>query len=215
MLVGALGCGAYLLANFEDVCPDYLPPTEMSVTIDYPDFEVNNKLSRDELRTIYNEGRNTLAAWDVTGLTKTFVHHSVKSTLAHRSLLGKSCGTPQVSVALTLKSPVIYIASDLPEGSCEYRAVLNHEMAHVTTHKYHLKATQRKVQELLDSRFPESFVFKGQSKEDMSYRLNLLVSEELPQLLNDETVIGTKLQDALDNYEEYMRLANECKDSGG
>ena len=52
---------------------------------------------------------------------------------------GRICARPGVTVTLSYEPTIIFVGSEYPAGSCEYRKIIDHEQRHVAMHILHLE----------------------------------------------------------------------------
>jgi hypothetical protein len=109
--------------------------------------------------------------------------------------------------------PVVWISSEFPRGSCEFKAVLFHENKHVRTlkkvHSKSSKAFRKHVENSLERVRPEGPLSKAQIKTAQKK-----MQKELEQLL-DEYIIDINYelrreQTKVDSPSEYKRVNDEC-----
>jgi len=97
---------------------------------------------RDLERLQLRQGRHTSRGkWKILGLTKTEFKYSIKTTANFKKTTGgRFCAYPvSYDMDIGYADFFIYIDRKYPTGSCEYRAILEHENAHVTIYKSYLK----------------------------------------------------------------------------
>lgn len=117
-----------------------------------------------------------------------------------------------VEVTMSL-DPIIYIAREIPQGSCLYGEVLKHEMRHLETDMEVMEDYRMILQDRIDW-------FLKQAEVEGPYRVNVVpqarknMSHEFDQLIKE---VHTQLQaerirrqSAIDTLEEYNRVARIC-----
>lgn len=172
-------------------------------------FQISHEKTAAELTRLFTAARKSPDG-PVLGLTKTDITYSLDANVSQRSFLGQSCGTPQITVAIAYKTPEIYVAQELPEDSCLYNAVLDHEGLHVATYEKHVTTLAAEIRQLLSKRYPDGFMFKGVAPTAMALRMKMLVDEELPSLIETAITQSTEAQQALDSRAAYTRLIRTC-----
>jgi hypothetical protein len=146
-LITLIVIGAFTLTPFQAQankrCP--APNTSVKVNVKNTPAKVIYKTShsRSDLERLQlRQGRHTTSGkWKILGLTKTEFKYSIKTTANFKKTTGgRFCAYP-VSYDLNIGYAdfLIYVDRKYPTGSCEYRAILKHENAHVTIYKSYLK----------------------------------------------------------------------------
>ena len=114
--------------------------------------------------------------------------------------------------------PMVFISSDFPRGSCEFKAVVNHENKHVKTllkeHKKTAKKFRDHVQDAILQVRPvkvksELQINAAQEKIDKEIKANL---DEYMQKVNDRLA---REQIKVDSPTEYDRVHALCEDWAG
>jgi hypothetical protein len=97
-----------------------------------------NDLERMQLRRGRHSSRG---AWKIAGLTQTDFKYSIETSAKFKKTAGgRFCAYP-VSYELNISYAdfLVYIDRKYRPGSCEYRAILKHENAHVAIYEGYLK----------------------------------------------------------------------------
>lgn len=102
----------------------------------------NSHSQNDLARLQRKRGRHWSGGkWKIAGLTQTDFKYSLKTSARFKKIAGgRFCAYP-VSYELTIGYAdfLVYIDRRYRPGSCEYRAILKHENAHVAIYKNYLK----------------------------------------------------------------------------
>ena len=119
----------------------------------------------------------------------------------------------RIDVKVTI-SPTIYIARDHRQGSCRHKAILDHEMKHIFADreivKYYVPvirdALQKATYEIgIVGPKPESQQKRYQTK------INDYIADEIKMVNDRLNVERRKRQQAIDNIQEYERVAALCR----
>lgn len=118
----------------------------------------------------------------------------------------------KVTVDITI-DPTIQIASEHPQGSCEYNAILEHENKHVATDKNvvqdHLELIRRATGEAVQKVGvvgPKPFSMADGFKKKMSD----YVQDQLKSVVDEMYQDRTRRQQRIDTKEEYDRVQAVC-----
>lgn len=122
-----------------------------------------------------------------------------------------------VEVTMSL-DPIIYIAREIPQGSCLYGEVLKHEMRHLETDMEVMEDYRMILQDRIDWFLKQAEVegpyrvnVVPQARKNMSYEFDQLIKEVHNQLQGERI----RRQSAIDTLEEYNRVAKICPNDIG
>ena len=125
----------------------------------------------------------------------------------------QSCVTTSaVHITITYK-PVIYVSSNIPKGSCRYKATLKHEMKHVSTD---IDTISEFIPDIKDA--TADALRHAQTTEpvdtDRTDDMHDDISQKLSDAINEENTAFQKTrkkrQREIDSREEYERLSKAC-----
>ena len=162
-------------------------------------------------------GGQTHEGYRINGLTP----YNLKTTLEFNVLKkvfkdGVTCYYPgQVSLVLTFKDPVIYIARGVRKGSCEYELTMRHEQTH---EQINLEAVEYYLPKIKD-RFiatVKKYAVAGRAKDDLSLEfvqesLQKKYLDALTPLLNELEAEITREQNKFDSKEHYNFESSLCQ----
>lgn len=120
-----------------------------------------------------------------------------------------------LTIHLTM-TPEINIARDWPEGSCIWRALLDHERRHVAADQDLLSRFKTRIEPkfsdlaremAVQGPIPTSIMYTAQST--ASSRINLRLQSEMIWFGQERD----RIQQAIDSPQEYRALASQCADS--
>jgi hypothetical protein len=122
-------------------------------------------------------------------------------------------------IHVTLKlNPTIYIAAEIPEPTCMYHAVLEHENKHYNVDLNVAKDYQLVLQEELERFLQQTGVIgpfpkemRDAPKQELVKRLDALMQSVNDRMKNDRT--GRQSQ--VDTLAEYERVMHECPEDSG
>jgi len=182
----------------------------------------DHSLRTDELRALKNGGgtikpmarRSDGMVTTVSGLTSISAQ---TATSAQTQYLVYSDGTvcaQVVEVDLTLQTDemTVYIASEIPRGTCTYKAVVEHELKHVEIARNYLNhvlpVAEAHIREFL--RRVGVVRTTADRKEETTRQINKAIEAYMAPL-NENIITALKnMEDELDTREEYSRLQELC-----
>lgn len=110
--------------------------------------------------------------------------------------------------------PSIHIARNFPRGSCEYSAVLEHEMKHVDAlidfHTEYTGIFERELQLIAKRIYPKGPI-PAAHIENTQDQMNDRISREIKSFNDRILPILEQRQNAIDTPEEYARVTAQCR----
>ncbi|HBM90279.1 MAG TPA: hypothetical protein DD400_00125 [Rhodospirillaceae bacterium] len=104
----------------------------------------------------------------------------------------------------------VYIAHELPYGSCSYKTVLEHEFQHVQTDRNLVRLYAQKFPALLKKAIREIGVLRVSSAPLAESMIRDTVSRYMHDLSKNLSTVREKQQLKIDTKEEYARLSKSC-----
>ena len=194
---------------YSSECQDKRPNTVLTYKINQPKKIRTANVSALSKRMNAEEGRKVLGTAGTSVGFNYRVETQVKSQGNHFCMSVK-----RIKVHFYAK-PVIHVASNFRSGSCEYNAVMRHELGHVAitkeTHREYVPRFRTFLRHYGGSLTP----YSTQKKSELNALYNRYVSEIGEALEEYLTEIQDDLsarQDEYDSEEEYQRVADECDD---
>ncbi|MEO3430695.1 hypothetical protein AAFN88_17710 [Pelagibius sp. CAU 1746] len=195
------------------------PPQAAAVEVGAtaPQVEVDHGYSRKELQWHAAEeyGYEHAEGRSVFGLTagrirsQLFVH-----TLTETRRSGQRCVWPSRLVAeLAYDEPIkVYVAREYRPGSCQYKAVLAHEMKHVEVLRETLEDYRRRLRAALQQALEKGFFpYTGQDGELVAARLRRYFEVPYRKALTEAERERDRRNAALDTPESYRRTRAACR----
>ncbi|WP_143589513.1 hypothetical protein [Thalassospira mesophila] len=135
-MIGLLAISGALPANRAQaaVCPAIAPP---EITFDF--IPKSPQLDRNRsVKWLNRKAASHNPAWFVTGLTSYAMQAKFEMRIEPVALGdGRYCLLPaRIHPTVTVSEHLVYIASELPRGSCEYNVVYAHEGQHVAINQH-------------------------------------------------------------------------------
>jgi hypothetical protein len=206
MLLSISG-GAFGVPSFEHRCNNELPKANLAFHMAPVTYKVFNNVST---RLLSQRGTYTYASELLLGMieSKSVLEIEFDGTVLQDTKRKTECLSPRIDVFLRYEPLKVYIARELPLGSCPYRVMYDHEMFHVQVYQEQLPLIREKVERALSLRFENQKLYSpiGQSKglleQEIDSRWRPLIREELSKI--------EKMQREFDSREEIYRLSNSC-----
>lgn len=110
-------------------------------------------------------------------------------------------------------TPTIFMDKSIKRGSCEYDAVLEHELKHVDVDRKLIRKYRPKFEREI-RKFVRKFGVAGpypiENTEKMKDYLSDVLAQHLSKLEAEMTAERMQRQQAIDTLEEYRRVQNQC-----
>lgn len=127
------------------------------------------------------------------------------------ALSAARCGQiSEIRLAFGFENTTIYIAREVPSGTCGYMEVLAHENKHVATNKGILNDYQARVSQYLADAARQAGVIYGSSAAEVEQILRSRMTTPLKLLSDSITRDQNYRQSLIDTKEEYSRLSRSC-----
>jgi hypothetical protein len=105
----------------------------------------------------------------------------------------------------------VYLARELPPGTCSYATILDHESKHVATDEKILAALGPQLTDTLRAQVRSVGIMRARSSQEGEAKLKLMVQETLAGLGKKVTELRESEQQKIDSPEEYARLSASCE----
>ncbi|MGQ9369899.1 hypothetical protein [Azospirillum sp. ST 5-10] len=194
-------------------CPSFEPPT---VTVDLRMAPLSHDFGRsvDQLAALPGRAPGPAGAGrgHVLGLTQ--VEFGERSEIAvgfQRLGDGSFCGAlSTVDITFGAQERTVYVARELPRGSCIHDEVLTHEMRHVAVDEALVEEYRPIVKRRLDSVVGRVGTKRGRSQNQVMSALRRPVEAEMKKILRDFAREREKRQARIDTVDEYERVSQSC-----
>ena len=192
---------------FQIRCEDSIAKTITVLSAQQNGYKIDTHLSYRALTVMKGVApANTYVA----GLTRTEARIAIDlgGPLLQDSVSGYECVAPKINVKLYYSPVVIYIAREIPAGSCAYQEVLTHEMRHMKTYMDSLPRVEAVVRAALAQRFENKPLY-APSGTAMSALEHEVDSGWMPYIKAEMAKVEVQ-QAAIDSPAEYARLGKVC-----
>ena len=105
---------------------------------------------------------------------------------------------------------MIYLARELPNGSCSYHTVLEHEQRHVAADENLVRSTTPFLKEQLRGALARIGVIRASSPQVAETQIHDMISGYMKELGKNLSVVRQKHQSFIDTPQEYDRLSHSC-----
>lgn len=116
----------------------------------------------------------------------------------------------RLALEIGFKDTVVYIANELPVGSCGYETVLEHEFRHVATDQRVLAAYLPQLSILIGNALRQIGPLPTNAPDEAEAQLKQLVNDYLNRLSANLASIREREQQYVDTPEEYRRISLSC-----
>lgn len=124
---------------------------------------------------------------------------------------GSVCGAATViDIAFGMEERRVYVASELPGGSCIHREVRQHEMKHVDVDDRLLTEFIPMVERRVQAAAARTGTVRGRSQQQAMTAIRQPIEAVLRQILTEFTRERERRQAQVDTAEEYRRVTTSC-----
>jgi len=211
-----LGAASAEPARAAAICKTPPQPAFIEVNVAEPEVVFDHALSRPELAKLAKEhGYGHSKGSAVFGLTA----GQLKSQLSVHSLLekrrdGVHCGWPARVIATAgYDGPIaVYVAREHPTGTCQYEAVLGHEMEHVAVFKEALRGYEKRLRKALERALAKgSFPVMGRDRDAVEAEVGKRFEAAFKRAVTEAARERDRRNARLDTPESYRRTRNLCR----
>jgi hypothetical protein len=124
---------------------------------------------------------------------------------------GTYCGGANVlTVTFGFQERTIYVARELPQGTCIHNEVLNHEMRHIAVDEQLLRDFGPTIKNRLEATLAQVKPVRARSKDQAMRALRQPVDAALRQLMQEFGRERERRQAPVDTVAEYERVSRSC-----
>lgn len=196
-------------------CPDYQEPSlSIKQLIITPRF--NDTVDLASLRQLVSQGGPNLTSTrheTPVGLTAA----SLKLDTSYEVHTSSSPDDVMVCAQITamevnfgFDDTTVYIAHEIPHGSCSYQTVLTHELQHVKTDRMLIDATIPMLPRYIRKALDQIGVIRATSAETAERQLKTMVSAYMKTLGSNLSEVRKSQQATIDTEGEYDRISDSC-----
>ncbi|MGB9152275.1 MAG: hypothetical protein WCD70_04215 [Alphaproteobacteria bacterium] len=202
-------------ARAQDVVLDPCPPNANVPINIVPVFEeptYNYDASIPDLQVLSQDAYHVIPEGLTLGLTHYQPMLRVNPVSLARDLPdGTTCvQVDHVDISFGYRNVVVYIANEIPQGTCGFDEVMGHEQKHVAVQKQILADFIPTLQSRLKDYLAQNGSFRGNDYGEavtwMHDNVQYVAQDTINQVLNE----NTRLQHNIDTVEEYTRVGNAC-----
>ncbi len=203
------------LAAEANGCPDFSPPV-LSVIPLAATPQVNLTLNLAAMKAMASMNKENYASTE----HKTPVGLTAASLLLDSSydiLVRQESGSPMVcaqigsfKLRVGFEDTVIYVAREIPYGSCGYKEVFEHEMSHAATDRLFLEKIAPELPDLLAGEIRRIGVFRVGSAETAKKQIEKAMESFMRGLSARLSALRKEAQAKIDTPQEYRRVSESC-----
>ncbi|WP_431856581.1 hypothetical protein [Azospirillum sp.] len=116
----------------------------------------------------------------------------------------------RLTVTFGFQERIVYIARELPPGTCIQREVLNHEMKHVSTDEALLREFMPGFKRRLEAVAARQGTIRARSETQAMTMLRQPIDAAVRELMQDFSRERDRRQAKVDTLEEYRRVSKSC-----
>lgn len=195
--------GCEVVTSFESACQKDLQPARVSVDVAPMDYKANFNLGATDLtaKGAPSTGRITLG----------YIETQLKATLSAggegkvHPFTRRYCIRPQIGIQLAFAPTTLYVAREQPEGSCEFKVVMDHELQHFREYQAILSDLADRMETDMRARYGEPILYfpsAAEAERRLQAQIGAYIAEQ-GEKMRAEMVAR---QGRFDTPEEYFRL---------
>jgi len=145
------------------------------------------------------------------GLTVVNFGHETDSRLhmLEETSSGRTCATPDIDVALSMRPATVYVARELSADACQHEATRQHEMQHVAAYRALLDEAAVQLRADLPASIAASWT--GPSATDIRIRFDDALRTYMRDFMRAQHQRLAERQALIDTPEEYARVGRACR----
>jgi hypothetical protein len=183
---------------------------DITIRVERGDISYDFTRSHKELKSLAQCERPATTG-KYLGLSRATLDTTFSSQVAMRRIGRDFTGQViTMDVTLNLNDRVVYVASELPEGTCSFQETLDHEMRHVAIDDGLGALFRMRMARAFREALPTVTGVTGESPEAVKAviqaRMQVVLGQEMRQLRLERH----DRQGLVDSTEEYMRLGHSC-----
>ena len=196
-------------------CDDYTEPN-VSVKQLVISPQYNHTLDLANIRRLAIEGGNNVASGQhetPVGLTAASLKLDSRFQINIKSRGDDPLVCAQISdfeLNFGFDDTIVYVASELPYGSCSYGVVLEHEMRHVQTDLFVVQSYLPILPNLLREAVRYVGTIRASSAEVAEEQIRSSISRYMGDLGKSLSQVRQKYQGQIDSKDEYLRISKSC-----
>lgn len=196
-------------------CPSSKTPPTLRLKIDSGEVLLDHSRDREGIKQISDarKGHTQGPSHVLLGFTVVDLSVSYNPEFTYRdSQAGAYCAyldTAEITVGYSELS--VYVSSDYPEGSCEYEAILAHELRHVEINQSVLKAYRDRIWDTLARTLRSKRSVLVSRKAEARSAFALAFDHGLQPVLKALTADRIRRNNRIDTEEHYRRVLEQCR----
>ena len=181
----------------------------------YGELTYNHDYDQENLNILSEQGITKEEGMFTAGLSLLDVDWSVSLNTIIREVDGHTCVIPaNLDVFVGYRNPVIYISSDIEEGTCEYKLIKRHEQQHqqinVSVLEHYLPTIKKAFEDELSS-LKARVVDGEKTSDDITDEMNSDYVFAVRPIVNRFQITLQLEHKHLDTRENYEFESNLCK----
>lgn len=192
-------------------CTNTLP--QINVLFEFEDVKFNHTTSiqnlTEENSKKYSEHSHTM------GLSKTSLTQNIKlNYLTEKTNFQECTQLKKIDIILGLKNRIVYVAKEIPQNTCFFNEVLNHEKKHVQADEYALQINENYIKKSMQTALLNKATIVGMDEKTARKKISDYITQISNHLFENVNIYRDKLQANIDSPEEYKKLSKVCNGQG-
>jgi hypothetical protein len=191
-----------------DTRPDI--PVTVTPRFDEPTYDYSKNIG--DIMARASDTHHSIRESLTLGLTQYEPMLSIRAPLITvQSSNGLACAhIEHVDVTVGYQNVVVFIANEIPEGSCGFNEVMAHEQKHINVNRQILEKYTPRIESELGDYVKSNGYFQ---ETDPDYAVKLLkekFQDIIESIMKDMTAENHERQQAVDSPAEYARISRSC-----
>lgn len=147
------------------------------------------------------------------GLTRSQLHYQVRTETVIDSARGGHCASlTRADIEIGFADFKVYVDRRYRPGTCEYRAILDHENEHVRINRDALRRLESKISERVHAAIGRNPALLDRSPDEARQAHTRLIGGVLKPLVDEVASRARQGHDALDSRASYEKTYRLCED---
>lgn len=195
------------------LCASPKKPAQVEIAFLTGDLVLDHSLDQAGLRAI-NSGIDGFphGGWHrPLGLTVSQLGHQYSTNFTFRKVTGGYCvALKSAEIRVGYTEMTVYVSSDYPEDSCEYKAILEHEREHVEINRRVLESFEAKIKQAVARTVTGKRAIRVYNEAEARSAYLLALKRSLEPVLDALESQRQRRSAKIDSKDSYRRVLSRC-----
>ena len=185
-------------------------PVSVTVRFDNPTYDYNYGIPA--IQGMMSEADHHIQETIALGLTRYEPTIGLSLPIVGIALPSKlvCAHVEKVDIDISYGQVTVFVANEIPQGSCGFREIMAHEQKHIDVNRQVLNEYAPRIKASVKNYIQSRGVFREQTAEYaesvLNQDLNNLIHTELAAMAAE----NSRRQMLVDSHDEYLRITNSC-----